>query len=137
MGMEEGGGFRMGNTQDPSPLRGTLGSSLRSPAEGEGHEGFPPPPDKDLECLENPRDGGAWWAAVYGVTQSRTRLKRLSSINAQLPHSSGKVTLSYDPWMGKNPWRRNWQTTPVVLPRKSHGQRSLVGYSPWGRKSQT
>ena len=29
-------------------------------------------------CLENPRDGGAWWAAVYGVAQSRTRLKRLS-----------------------------------------------------------
>ena len=29
-------------------------------------------------CLENPRDGGAWWAAVYGVTQSRTRLKQLS-----------------------------------------------------------
>ena len=30
-------------------------------------------------CLENPMDGGAWWAAVYGVAQSRTRLKRLSS----------------------------------------------------------
>ena len=30
-------------------------------------------------CLENPRDGGAWWAAVYGVAQSRTPLKRLSS----------------------------------------------------------
>ena len=30
-------------------------------------------------CLENPRDGGAWWAAIYGVTQSGTRLKRLSS----------------------------------------------------------
>ena len=30
-------------------------------------------------CLENPRDGGPWWAAVYGVTQSRTQLKRLSS----------------------------------------------------------
>ena len=30
-------------------------------------------------CLENPRDGGAWWSAIYGVTQSRTRLKRLSS----------------------------------------------------------
>ena len=30
-------------------------------------------------CLENPRDGGAWWAAVYGITQSRTRLKQLSS----------------------------------------------------------
>ena len=30
-------------------------------------------------CLENPRDGGAWWAAIYGISQSRTRLKRLSS----------------------------------------------------------
>ena len=30
-------------------------------------------------CLENPRDGGAWWAAVYGIAQSQTRLKRLSS----------------------------------------------------------
>ena len=34
-------------------------------------------------CLENPRDGGAWWAAVYGVTQSRTRLRRLSSSNSR------------------------------------------------------
>ena len=33
-------------------------------------------------CLENPRDGGAWWAAVYGVTQSWTRLKQLSSSNS-------------------------------------------------------
>ena len=35
-------------------------------------------------CLENPRDGGAWWTAVYGVAQSRTRLKRLSSRSKQL-----------------------------------------------------
>ena len=34
-------------------------------------------------CLENPRYGGAWWAAVYGVTQSRPRLKRLSSSRDQ------------------------------------------------------
>ena len=33
-------------------------------------------------CLENPRDGGAWWAAVYGVAQSWTRLKRLNSSNS-------------------------------------------------------
>ena len=33
-------------------------------------------------CLENPRDGGAWWAAVYGVAQSRTRLKRLRGSNS-------------------------------------------------------
>ena len=34
-------------------------------------------------CLQNPRDGGAWWASVYGVAQSRTRLKRLSSSSSR------------------------------------------------------
>ena len=34
-------------------------------------------------CLENPRDGGAWWAAVYGVTQSGTQLKRLSNSKSE------------------------------------------------------
>ena len=37
-----------------------------------------------------------------------------------------------DPWVGKIPWRRKWQPTLVFLPGKFHGQRSLVGYSPWG-----
>ena len=37
-------------------------------------------------------------------------------------------------WMSFNPWRRKWQPTPVFLPGKSDGRRSLVGYSPWGRK---
>ena len=36
--------------------------------------------------------------------------------------------------VGKTPWRRKWQPTPVLLPRNSHGQRSPVGYSPWGWK---
>ena len=40
----------------------------------------------------------------------------------------------FDPWIGKIPWRRKWQPTPVFFPGKSHGQRSLAGYSPWGRK---
>ena len=40
----------------------------------------------------------------------------------------------FDPWVGKMPWRRKWQPTPASLPGKSHGQRSLVGYSPWDRK---
>ena len=35
-------------------------------------------------CLENPRDGGAWWAAIYGVAQSRTQLKRLSSSSSSI-----------------------------------------------------
>ena len=38
------------------------------------------------------------------------------------------------PWVGKIPWRRKWQPTPIFLPGKSHGQRSLVGYSPRGSK---
>ena len=45
-------------------------------------------------CLENPRDGGAWWAAVYGIAQSQTRLKRLSSSS-----SSSSV------YMGLSRWR--------------------------------
>ena len=40
----------------------------------------------------------------------------------------------FDPWVRKIPWRRAWQPTPIVLPGESHGQRSLVGYSPWGHK---
>ena len=40
----------------------------------------------------------------------------------------------FDPWVRKIPWRRKWQPTPVFLPGKSHGQRSLVGYSPWDCK---
>ena len=39
----------------------------------------------------------------------------------------------FDPWVGKIPRRREWQPTTVFLPGKSHVQRSLVGYSPWGR----
>ena len=43
----------------------------------------------------------------------------------------------FDPGVRKIPWRRKWQPTPVFLSGKSHGQRSLVGYSPWGSQSQT
>ena len=40
----------------------------------------------------------------------------------------------FNPWVGKISWSRNWHSTPVFLPGKFHGQRSLVGYSPWGHK---
>ena len=40
----------------------------------------------------------------------------------------------FNPWVGKISWRRKWQPTPVFLPGKSHGQKSLVGYSPWCSK---
>ena len=42
--------------------------------------------------------------------------------------------LRFSPWVGKIPWRRKRQPTPAFLPGESHGQRSLAGYSPWGRK---
>ena len=38
----------------------------------------------------------------------------------------------FDPWVGKIPFRRAWQPTPVFLPGEFYGQRSLVVYSPWG-----
>ena len=43
----------------------------------------------------------------------------------------------FNPWVRKISWRRKWQSTPVLLPGKSHGQKSLVGYSPWGCKDHT
>ena len=48
--------------------KGSVPESGRSPGGGHGNP-------LQCSCLENPRDGGAWWAAVYGVAHSRTRLK--------------------------------------------------------------
>ena len=53
--------------------------------------------------------------------------------------SDGRVCLQcrrpeFNPWVGKIPWRREWQPTPVFLPGESHGQRSLEGYSPCSHK---
>ena len=92
-------------------------SSLSCIEEGNGNP-------LQCSCLENPRDGGAWWAAVYGVAQSRTWLTRLSSSSSRLYW----VLIVYFPW------RRKWKSTPVLLPGKSHGQMSLVHYSLWGCK---
>ena len=39
-----------------------------------------------------------------------------------------------NPWVGEMPWSRKWQSAPVFLPGKSHGQRNLAGYSSWGHK---
>ena len=46
-------------------------------------------------------------------------------------------TFTFKPWIRKILWSRKWQPTPVFLPEKSHGQRSLVRYSPWGHKNWT
>ena len=95
-------------------------------------------------CLENPRDGRAWWVAVSGVAQSWTQLKQLTSssrIISEVPWwLSGKESTcqfgrhGFDPRVGKIPWRRKWPLILVLLPGKSHGQRTLEDYSPWGCK---
>ena len=56
--------------------------------------------------------------------------------NYSLEHKHSRFTGKckrcwFSPWVGKIPWRRAWQPTPVFLPKESHGQRNLVGYSPW------
>ena len=63
-------------------------------------------------CLENPMDGGAWWAIVHGVAKSQTRL---SDFTFTFMH-----------------WRRKWQPTPVFLPGESPGWGSQVGCRLWG-----
>ena len=50
-------------------------------------------------CMENPRDGGAWWAAISGVTQSRTRLKWLSSSSSSDAFGNGVLLLSCFLWV--------------------------------------
>ena len=50
------------------------------------------------------------------------------------PANAGQKKLVFNPRVGKIPWRRAWQPTPVFLPGESHGERSLEGYSPWGHK---
>ena len=57
-----------------------------------------------------------------------------SLVAQRLKHLPAMRETQFDPWVGKIPWRRKWQPTPVFLPGESHGQRSLVGYSSQGLK---
>ena len=66
---------------------GSIPGSGRSPGEGNGDP-------LQYSCLENPRDGGAWWVAIYGVAQSRTRLKRLSSSSSSWTRFSARSNKS-------------------------------------------
>ena len=75
------------------------------------------------------------WIQLYRITSKAHR--------ASQGGASGKESTCqcrrhkrrrFDPWVGKISWSRNRRPTPVFLPEKFHGQRSLVGYSPWGCK---
>ena len=130
---------------EQSDMTEQLHLSLSCTGEGNGNP-------LQCSCQENPRDGGAWWAAVYGVAQSRTRLKQLSSSSSSIQlfglprwfcgeesacQCSRHGRYRFDPWVGNNPWRRKWESTPVSLPGKFHGQRNLEGYTPWGHRLDT
>ena len=85
-------------------------------------------------CLENPRDRAAWWAAVYGVAQSRTRLKRLSSSSSiQVPILSTCIYSTLTSSRRKKTQKSQMILSPVFLPGESQGQQSLVGFHLWGR----
>ena len=89
--------------------------------------------------LENPRDGGAWWAVVYGVAQSRTQLKRLSSSSSSI----GKDCNAGQDWrreegmtenemVGLHYWLNGHEFEQA--PGVADGQESLASCSPLGRK---
>ena len=76
------------------------------------------------------------WANLRGVWKlDRTNEWTSASLVAQtVKLSACNAGGVFNSWVGKFPGRKKWQSTPALLPGKSHGQRSLIGYSPWGRK---
>ena len=85
--------------------------------------------------------GSWWWTGKPGILQSMGSQRVRHNLQTEQQHYSwlrGNESACqcrrhrFGPWVGKIPWKRKWQPTLVLLPRESHGQRSLVGYSPWG-----
>ena len=69
---------------------------------------------------------------MYMLLQHTVRSFPGGSAVKNQPANAGDV--GFNPWVGKSPWRREWLPTLAFLPGEFHGQRSLVGYSPWGCK---
>ena len=70
------------------------------------------------------------YSVIFWASQAALVVKRPTA-------SAGVVAdwgVGLSPWVGKIPWRRAWQPTPVFVPGESHGQRSLGGYSPKCRR---
>ena len=118
------------NAGDADSISGSGSSS------GEGND-YPP----QYSWLENSMDRGAWGLHSTGHKESDTiewltlSICTEASLVAQWQKVCGQFRRHRShPWVGKIPWRREWQPTPVFLPGESCGQRSLVGYSPWGHR---
>ena len=73
-------------------------------------------------CLENPRDGGAWWATIYGVSQSRTRLKRLSSSSSS---SRGEYHY-YSCFVDEKSENNNNNITNIILIISHHYNKIII-----------
>ena len=113
----------------------------RSPGEGHGSP-------VQYSFLENFMGRGAWWATIQSMGLQRVRHEWVTEhihthpLMWGFPSGAGGKEptcqcrrckrLVFDPWVGKIPRRRQWYPTPVFFPGKFHGQRSLMGYSPWG-----
>ena len=92
-------------------------------------------------CLRPSQDDNT---KTYLVSTCRSmippRVKTVSALSSISSGASGEERTcrcrrqELDPWARKVPWKRDWQPTPVLLPGEAHGQRSLAGYSLWGRK---
>ena len=104
--MDEPGGLQsMGSLELGTSERLHFHFSLSCIGEGNGNP-------LQYSCLENPRDGGAWWAAVYGVTQSRTRLKWLSNSNID---SSGPLLFPSQNILCRSPYIDAWRLSAFSL----------------------
>ena len=104
-------------------------------------------------CLRNPRDRGDWQTTVHAghkepdTTEWLTHTMHIPIHRYRCRFIDGVLQVvlvgkelvcqyrrqkrcRFNPWVGKIPWRRAWQPTPVFLPGESRGQRNLVGHSP-------
>ena len=101
--------------------------------------------DINLHCLHRVSDSvdwpgacGFWWAfTLTSMPKSALNvpIAALASLVAQTVICPQCGRLGFIRSLGwEDPWRREWQNTPVFLPEEFHGQRSLAGYSPWGCK---
>ena len=83
--------------------------------------------EEEASVDESRTQTGAVCQGVYGLPKWHGGNEPACQCRRQKRHG-------FHPWVGKIPWRRAWQPTAVFLPGESHGQRSLAGCSPWGRK---
>ena len=87
----------------------------------------------------------AAWSLNHWITKEVSEVKyflielcilvsQVARVVNNLPANVGDKKHGFDPWVGKIPWRKTWEPTPVFLPGESHGQGSLMSYVPWGCK---